>query len=294
MKIRPLFRRGSCFATLTNAGTGENGAFRAGETATFTITVTNTVNTTQTDVTVFEMEGAVIVAGEGYTINEAGQVVIAEMAPGDVVVVNATYTITQADIDSGAQLVNIARVEGSSSNAEPDPVPIPTEEPQTFSITISEGTVDALNGEPIALTGAQFYVALFSDAALTQRIGDVAIIQLDGLASGVATFNGLPGGTYYIAETSADGIPIASGTYNGGDFVPQYPAGQVVTISGDGGSQTFDFDNSFLTLPEDYYIAKLLTVTKRVVDGSGNAVGSGETFSRACLQMRLTRSWRTT
>ena len=126
------------------------------------------------------------------------------MAIGDAVVVNATYTITQADIDSGAQLVNIARVVDSDSTTEPDPAPIPTEEPQTSGITISKGTVNALNGEQVILPDAQFNVGLFYDAELTQPAGDFAVLDFSGSSAASASFGGLLAGTYYVTEVDAN------------------------------------------------------------------------------------------
>ena len=98
----------------TARGYYSSGTFKKGETAEFEITVTNTGNTTQTNVTVAEMPGAEIVAGTSYDIVD-GKAVIASMAPGDEVTVKATYTVTQADVDKGG-LKNVATVDGAGTD----------------------------------------------------------------------------------------------------------------------------------------------------------------------------------
>ena len=126
--------------TLINKGTGKDGSFKVGETAEFDITVKNTGNVTLHNVTVTEqLEGAKIVAGTGYTINEAGVAVIDTLEVGSTVVVKAEYVITQADVDNG-KVVNSVKVEGEGSGEEkPDPenpdVEIPTDDKNPTAVT---------------------------------------------------------------------------------------------------------------------------------------------------------------
>ena len=110
---------------LTNAGSGENGSFKAGETATFDITVTNTGNVTLKNVVVREMlEGAKIVDGAGYEVSVDGTVAtIARIGVGETATVKAEYVVTQKDVDNGGTR-NMATVDISG---ETDPQP-PTEE----------------------------------------------------------------------------------------------------------------------------------------------------------------------
>ena len=42
------------------------------------------------------------------------------------------------------------------------------------------------------------------------------------------TFDQLKRGTYYVAETDAEGKVVAEGTYNNGSYVAQYQAGNKV------------------------------------------------------------------
>ena len=125
----------------TARGYYSSGTFKKGETAEFEITVTNTGNTTQTNVTVAEMPGAEIVAGTSSDIVD-GKAVIASMAPGDEVTVKATYTVTQADVDKGG-LKNVATVDGAGTDPEPE-VEIPTK----FSFEVSQPESLVYDGQP--------------------------------------------------------------------------------------------------------------------------------------------------
>jgi uncharacterized repeat protein (TIGR01451 family)/uncharacterized repeat protein (TIGR02543 family) len=91
----------------TITSTPANGtAYAAGETVTFAITVTNTGNTTLKNVAVTDpMTGL--------------DTVIAEIPVGQSVTVTTSYTVTQADVDSGASLTNVATVTPSDHTAAP-------------------------------------------------------------------------------------------------------------------------------------------------------------------------------
>ncbi|MDD6050318.1 MAG: Cna B-type domain-containing protein, partial [Clostridiales bacterium] len=88
--------------TLTNLP--EKTYFTLGETAEFDITVTNNGNLTLTQVVVTdELLGVQVAEGEGYTVDGAAAT-IETLAPGEEVVIKATYTITEDDL--GKELVN--------------------------------------------------------------------------------------------------------------------------------------------------------------------------------------------
>lgn len=57
-----------------------------------------------------------------------------------------------------------------------------------------------------------FYFALFTDAALTNLFEDagVAELRLENASNGTVVFKDLPLGTYYLAETDEDGVPVGS------------------------------------------------------------------------------------
>ena len=159
---------------LVNEGTGDSGTFKKGETAEFEITVTNTGNTTQTDVTVAEMPGAEIVAGTSYDIVD-GKAVIASMAPGDEVTVKATYTVTQADVDKGG-LKNVATVDGVTTNPEV-PVPTETKDPK---ISLTKKVTNAHNdGTGFSVPErAEFKITVTNTGNTTQT--DVTVAEMPG------------------------------------------------------------------------------------------------------------------
>ncbi len=102
----------------TNAGTGENGTFKLGETIEYIITVKNDGNVPYYNVVVTDdLEGAALVEGEGYVLNENGQAEIEVLGVGEAVSVNAEYTVTSDDILNG-KVTNVA-------TAKADPIDDP-------------------------------------------------------------------------------------------------------------------------------------------------------------------------
>ena len=89
----------------------EKGYFTLGETAEFTIKVTNDGNLTLTDLKVTEMKGAVITAGEGYSV-DGDTATIAQLKPGEDATIYATYTITEDDLGN-KNLKNMVTVSGN-------------------------------------------------------------------------------------------------------------------------------------------------------------------------------------
>ena len=70
-----------------------------------------------------------------------------------------------------------------------------------------------INGAPGEVNDT-FYFALFTDAALTMMAdAGVKSLTLDGESSGTVVFDQLPLGTYYLAETDEDGIPVDGLTF---------------------------------------------------------------------------------
>ena len=143
----------------------EKGYFTLGETAEFTITAVNTGNLTLKNLTIAEnLTGAKILPGEGYSV-EGTSAVIAEIKPGETVVVSASYTITRDDL--GQELKNVVTGTGEGpedpddpgTTVDPDPVTeeedIPTDDVRTFTVTktwIDRGNIYATRPATIALT----------------------------------------------------------------------------------------------------------------------------------------------
>ncbi len=108
------------------------GPYSTGDVISYKISITNTGNTTITDVIVTdELEGAKITTGQGYTINEQGQAEILAIAPGATVVLSANYTVQEKDLENNnKELINKAHVTGSC----PDGSEIYKEDTATVSI----------------------------------------------------------------------------------------------------------------------------------------------------------------
>ncbi|MGO4105782.1 hypothetical protein AB4Y63_17725 [Leifsonia sp. YAF41] len=106
---------------------GERG--EAGETINYTFTATNTGNVTLTGVVVTDpLPG---LSDKEY--HWPG--VVGVLAPGQAVVVNASYTVTQADVDGAGEVTNTATVDGMG----PGDVPVHGEDTVTLQTPVDAG-----------------------------------------------------------------------------------------------------------------------------------------------------------
>ena len=114
--------------TTTSTPRNEKG-YALGETITYEINVTNDGNLTLTDVEVTEkLAGAVIKASSDYTVS-GSVATIAELKPGQTVIVNVEYVVTEADILAGS-VKNVATVKGNGpDDKDPDPKDPGTDDP---------------------------------------------------------------------------------------------------------------------------------------------------------------------
>ena len=114
--------------TTTSTPKNEKG-YALGETITYEIKVTNDGNLTLTDVEVTEkLAGAVIKASSDYTVS-GSVATIAELKPGQTVIVNVEYVVTEADILAGS-VKNVATVKGNGpDDKDPDPKDPGTDDP---------------------------------------------------------------------------------------------------------------------------------------------------------------------
>ena len=120
--------------TLTNLP--EKEYFTLGETAEFDITVTNDGNLTLTDLTVTEqLSGAKYAESNAYTVNGA-DAIIAELKPGEQVVIKASYTITEDDLGN-KDLKNVVTGKGKGPDGKDpeggDEEEVPTDEAVSVS-----------------------------------------------------------------------------------------------------------------------------------------------------------------
>ena len=244
---------------------------------TYNVTVTNTGNMKLTNVKITDsLEGIQLAEGQSFDLGI--------LEAGEAKTVTYTYQVKESDL--GKSILNTATATGDVPEDPADtPKPegkdekeVPTEDPANCSITVTKRLTN-IQGELLAVRAADFYVTLFSDEAMTQKAADTKMIHFDeNQGTSSVTFDQLKRGTYYVAETDAEGKVVAEGTYNNGSYVAQYQAGNKVEITENGTAAQFQFDNQFLLLPDEYYIVKTITINKTVVKKNGEDLKSEETF----------------
>ena len=244
---------------------------------TYSVTVTNTGNMKLTNVKITDsLEGIQLAEGQSFDLGI--------LEAGEAKTVTYTYQVKESDL--GKSILNTATATGDVLEDPADtPKPegkdekeVPTEDPANCSITVTKRLTN-IQGELLAVRAADFYVTLFSDEAMTQKAADTKMIHFDeNQGTSSVTFDQLKRGTYYVAETDAEGKVVAEGTYNNGSYVAQYQAGNKVEITENGTAAQFQFDNQFLLLPDEYYIVKTITINKTVVKKNGEDLKSDETF----------------
>ena len=244
---------------------------------TYSVTVTNTGNVKLTNVKITDsLEGIQLAEGQSFDLGI--------LEAGEAKTVTYTYQVKESDL--GKSILNTATATGDvPENSADTPKPegkdekeVPTEDPANCSITVTKRLTN-IQGELLAVRAADFYVTLFSDEAMTQKAANTKMIHFDeNQGTSSVTFDQLKRGTYYVAETDAEGKVVAEGTYNNGSYVAQYQAGNKVEITENGTAAQFQFDNQFLLLPDEYYIVKTITINKTVVKKNGEDLKSEETF----------------
>ena len=187
--------------SLDNTGSGNDGSFLAGDTARFTITVTNVGEDTLYNVAVTD------------SLLPDWSETVASLAPGagNAVTFNVSYEVTQADVDSGG-LANIAYAdpEGPADPVPTDPVPVPT--PECADITITANDASKLVGE--------------EDPILTATISGLPA-GVEGIAYTVSRVVGEDVGTYQIVPAGDEYQLGSDGTLYRISYVPG-----VFTIAG--------------------------------------------------------------
>ena len=128
-------------------------------------------------------------------------------------------------------------------------------------ITVTKQVLDINGDTPINKT---FYVSLFKDSGLKDRVGTVSLDVVDN-ASASKTFENLDFGTYYIAETDADGNVITKDDIGAYDI--QYST-KTVTISQDVPEGSAAVTNYFKE-GEEYDYGSVKVTKKVTVDGKG-------------------------
>lgn len=151
---------------------------------------------------------------------------------------------------------------------------------QTGSITVKKTLTDS-DGRYIAVPDLTFYVALFSDEARTERISEVKPIRFTSISTSSVTFGNLKlGATYYVGEVDANGILQTGQVVGDGVYAAEYPDGYSIQPTRRAPDGTVAFRNVYAELPHGFYYEGQLTVTKKVLRGTG-AYKTNETFYAA-------------
>jgi hypothetical protein len=131
----------------------------------------------------------------------------------------------------------------------------------------------------MAAEDSTFYAALFEDAECTKRVTEIKSLEFRKSSSSTVTFENLEPGTYYAAETDANGTVLSVGALETGDFyLASYGQGQELTVIKDETAE-LSFENQFTSLPDfGFYLEGQLTVTKQLFAADGEAMESDETF----------------
>ena len=275
---------------VTSKPAAEDGKYTVGETITYEVTVTNTGNLTLKNIHVQD----IMTRPDGTQMIPSGltnQVQTIEgLEPNASETLRYTHVVTEQDL--GGELKNAVTVSGEPSVPKPKPdlekpEPKPedkteetviTEDPTNCSIIVTKKLTNMMD-EALVLDNAVFYVALFTDEGLTNRIGEVKKLTFGANQStATAVFAKIKRGIYYVAETDENGKVITSGAYNNGAFVAQYAAGQKVEIKENGTAAEFAFANQFLVLPSEYDLSKRVTIVKSVQTKKGKELKTNETF----------------
>jgi thermitase len=174
---------------------------QAGDVITCTYTVTNT--------------GEVTLTGIAVTDNKLGNISLATttLAPGASTTTTATYTVTQADIDAGADIVNTATVTTDQGVTDSDSATVAVvQEPDVNIVTTADRASVSQAGDVISYTYTVTntgQVTLTGIAVTDNKLGDISLATTT-LAPGAST---TATATYTVTQADIDtGDAIVSTT----------------------------------------------------------------------------------
>lgn len=163
-------------------------AAEVGQTVTYSFLITNTGNVTITDPTVNEVD----FSGTG----ELSEIICpdeASLAPGDEVTCEATYVVTQADIDAG-EISNTATVTGTTPGGDPTDPSEPSTEIVTTDPLPAVTVVKTADLEEVTAAGQvvtySFVVANVGNVTLTDPMVNEVAFSGNGELSAVACPDG--------------------------------------------------------------------------------------------------------
>ena len=202
-----------------------------------------------------------LTVGETYTLRET-------VAPkGYSVTVDTTFVINKDGTVSGT-----TKVGDSGANKGILLVEDKAATQGTGSVKVTKYTLK--NDGAFKVVSQTFYTALFSDSGLTNRVSDIKPIVLSNQYTNEVTFTGLPFGTYYVGETDATGKPMKSSA----TVTKVEITNGTAQISGVNPSANAIIKNTMAEGVLGAYVSVNLNVSKKVVDSSGNAKKTNDTF----------------
>ncbi|MBY6204951.1 DUF7507 domain-containing protein, partial [Halomonas denitrificans] len=272
----PINAAASLTITKTQTG-GPNPVTAAGQVIDYTIVVENTGAVTQTGVSTSDVlpdGSAGTLSGPVESLNADGQLEVGESWTYTI-----SYTVTQADVDAGADLVNIAtvtttQVPGPTSDTATTPVSPPQIGVTKTSDPVSGSTVEA--GDTITYT-------LTLNVANGPTTADVVLS--DTLDADLTGFQVVSAGAFAIAGSNPYSFTLAAGAATG-SYTVVYSAdvsasasgsvGNSVVVTGDGG----DPDPECTSCTTNHPVADPAVVVVKSADpASGIDVTAGQTIT---------------
>lgn len=223
-----------------------------------------------------------------YVTDENGMISVDGLAAGDYCFVETEaplgYVISKEEDGSSKKYYFTIGIKdgdaGIVENAEVDQELNIENEVNPEDTTIEVTKLITYNDEEFDLIDETFYVALFDDEDLTNRVSDIKPIEFKNASASTVSFTDLKfGKTYYVAETDVDGNVIESGVFcEDGKFKVDFADGNYAEINEGDGTQTIIFENQIVTIPREYYKDGKLTITKKLIGANGSAKASSGVF----------------
>ncbi|MDD6311793.1 MAG: SpaA isopeptide-forming pilin-related protein [Firmicutes bacterium] len=206
------------------------------------------------------------VAPEGYALTTITKFVVGE----DGKIIKDPEKTTEGTVNAKGQLLNI------------DPMIA-----ENAGIKVTKH-LKASNGDSVGAVDKTFYVALFSDEDLTDRVSDIKALHYKNSSSETVEFKEVSANRdYYIAEVDASGNPLTTfqpieyaegGTVKNG-YIMDFGDGEVKKkVTTEDGETLVYFENEFWNVPDDFYKDGSIEITKKVTDTKGNPVNVTGSF----------------